>query len=250
VLKNDDTLFGLALFYGVSLEAIKTANPTVNPNFLTVGNSVVIPIQATAEPTPIPTPTPVPARLDAPSCYPTADGGLWCFVLATNEQPVALENLSAWVRLFSAEGQVLREQEAIPLLNRLPSQAALPLVTFFSPQVPEAVTAYAELRNSLAVPISDTRYLTATLQVEAVEITAGGLQAEVKGEVSLPGTSLSANVVWVVAVAYDAKDVVVGVRKWESAEPLQPEERLPFTVSVYSLGPAIARVDLVIEARP
>lgn len=250
VLGKDDTLFGLALEYGVSLEAIKTANPELNPNFLTVGNSVIIPIQATSAPTSVPSATPVPVRMAAPCCYPTGDDGLWCFVLATNEQPAALENLSAWIRLSSPNGQVLREQVAIPLLNRLPSHAALPLMVFFPPPVPIEVTPSAELINSLVVPPNDTRYLTVTVQVESIDIIPDRLQADVQGSVTLPGYSLPANVVWVAAVAYNAAGEVVGARKWEAAEPLQPGGSLEFAVSVYSLGPVIAQVDIVVEARP
>ena len=250
VLTNDDTLFGLALKYGVSLEAIKTANPELNPNFLTVGKSVVIPIQATSVSTPVPSPTPVPVRMAAPHCYPTADGGLWCFVLATNDQPVALENLSAWILLAGPNGQVLGGQLAIPPLNRLPSSASLPLMAFFPPPPPAGAVPSAELSNSLVIPAGDTRYLTATLQVESVEISPNGLQADVQGNVLLPADARPASVVWVAVVAYDAAGGVVGVRKWEAAEALPPAGRLPFTVTVYSLGPAIARVEAVVEARP
>ncbi len=253
VLTNDDTLFGLALKYGVSLEAIKTANPELNPNYLTVGKSVVIPIQATSAtsaPTAAPSPTPVPVRVAAPQCYPTADGGLWCFMLAANDQPVALENLSAWISLTGPDGQELGGQTAILPLNRLPPGAALPLAAFFPPPAEAEAVPSAELANSLVVPAGDTRYLTATLQIDNVDIHPDGLQADVQGNVLLPAGTRPASVVWVAVVGYDASGHVVGVRKWESTEPLQPAGRLPFAVTVYSLGPLIARVDAVVEARP
>jgi hypothetical protein len=250
VLANNDTLFGLALKYGVSLEAIKTANPGLNPNFLTVGKSVVIPIQATPASTSVPPPTPVPVRMAAPRCYPTADGGLWCFVLVNNDQQLGLENLSAWIRLADSNGQVLAEQAAILPLNRLPPGAALPLMAFFSPPDSADSIPSAELTNSLVIAAGDTRYLTATVQVQSVDILPGGLQAAVQGNVLLPAGSRPASVVWVAAVAYDAAGQVVGVRKWEASESLPPSGSLGFTVTVYSLGPAIVRVEAVVEARP
>ncbi len=250
VLTKDDTLFGLALKYGVSLEAIKTANPGLNSNYLTVGKSVVIPIQATAAPTAVPTPTPVPVRMAAPRCYPTADGGLWCYVLATNDQPLALENVSAQINLTSPSGQALGAQIAILPLNRLPSGAALPLAAFFPPPAPADAVPSAEQLDSLVIPASDTRYLTATLQIETVDIHPDGLRADVQGNVRLPAGARPASVVWVAVIAYDAGGQVVGVRKWEAAKALQPAGSLPFTATVYSLGPAIAKVDAVVEARP
>lgn len=250
VLAKGDTLFGLALRYGVSLAAIKTANPEVNPNLLIIGKSVIIPIQATPAPTPVPTSTPVPVGMGAPSCYPTADGGLWCFVLATNDQPFGLENLSAWVALSGPQGQMLAGQDAILPLNRLPPGASLPFMAFFPAPISADAIPETRLTNSLVILPGDTRYLTATVQVNAVDIAPDGLQADVQGEVSLPAGSRPATVVWVAVTAYETSGQVVGVRKWEATEPLQPAGRLPFTVTVYSLGPVITRVDAVVEARP
>ncbi|MCX8026157.1 MAG: hypothetical protein N3A60_13240, partial [Thermanaerothrix sp.] len=56
--------------------------------------------------------------------------------------------------------------------------------------------------------------------------------------------------VWVLGVVYDAAGQVVGVRRWESATPLAPGERLSFRLWVYSAGPPIARAEVQVEARP
>lgn len=250
VLTNDDTLLGLALRYGVSLAAIETANPELKPNYLTVGKSVVIPIQATPAPTQVPSPTSVPVSLAVPRCYPTSDGGLWCLALATNDQPVALEDIAAWIGLAGPDGQEIGRQAAILPLNRLPPGAALPLAAFFPPPVPVDVSPMVQLTDTLAIPADDTRYLTATLQVESVDIPPGGLQAEAQGKVLLPAGTRPASVVWVAVVAYGSKGQAVAWRKWESTETLQPGSSLPFTITVYSLGPPITRLEAVVEARP
>jgi hypothetical protein len=54
-----------------------------------------------------------------------------------------------------------------------------------------------------------------------------------------------ADLVWVLAVAYGEDGQVVGFRRWESAGD---EDEFEFWV--YSLGPEIARVELLVEARP
>ncbi len=260
VLTNDDTLFGLALKYGVSLEAIETANPDVKPNYLTVGKSIVIPIKPTAgTPTIVPTPTPIPVTAGAAQCYATADGGAWCFLRVQNSQPQALENLSARISLLEG-GQTLAEQVAISPLNLLPPGQSIPLVTFFPPPVPAGVAANAELLTALTVPVSDTRYLTATAQVDRADIAADGLQAAVRGRVLLTGNR-APSLVWVAVVAYDADGNVAGVRRWEANpealkklcegnDPSQSCASLPFEETVYSLGPVIGRVEALVEARP
>ena len=50
--------------------------------------------------------------------------------------------------------------------------------------------------------------------------------------------------VWVLAMAYDAEGNVVGVRRWEGLGETQ------FDFWVFSLGPEIAEVKLLVEARP
>ncbi|HPL82470.1 MAG TPA: LysM domain-containing protein, partial [Anaerolineaceae bacterium] len=44
--RNDD-MFSVALYFGVSLEALKTANPQVIPNAMSIGTELIIPITPT-----------------------------------------------------------------------------------------------------------------------------------------------------------------------------------------------------------
>ena len=67
-----------------------------------------------------PTPTPAPVVLREPDCYLTLDGGLQCFVDATNPFGETLENLTALVSLVDADGKSLAGQVAISPLNILP----------------------------------------------------------------------------------------------------------------------------------
>ena len=81
-------MFGIALRYGISLEALKTTNPDVNPYFMGVGTQLLIPIT----PTPmLTTPTPQTPQPTARShqhavlslqtdCYRDAAGGSDLFV--------------------------------------------------------------------------------------------------------------------------------------------------------------------------
>ena len=108
VQKNDD-MFGIALRYGVSLPALKTANPTVLPNFLSVGIVLVIPVTPPppgAAPSPQASATPAPVTLDRPHCYPVADGGAWCLALARNTSDRGVENITALFRLSGWEPAV------------------------------------------------------------------------------------------------------------------------------------------------
>ncbi|MBX3056075.1 MAG: lamin tail domain-containing protein [Anaerolineae bacterium] len=69
VVKAGDTLANIAQIYGVPMDDIVTANNIANPNFLSVGDQLIIPVGGLAtatplppEPTPVVSPTPIPAE--------------------------------------------------------------------------------------------------------------------------------------------------------------------------------------------
>jgi hypothetical protein len=253
---------GIAFNYGLSLDQLLSANPTVQPRMLSVGTVLVIPLQAEL-PTAAPQPTSLPLPTAAPLCYSQADGGMWCFLPVTNDQPQAVENLSATISLVSTTGENLGSQPALALLDLLRPGETLPLVAYFpAPVAGEALPQVGPL-SALPVPEEDTRYLPASYQPTGTTLSADGLNARVTGQVILPQGDPAAEAIWLAGVAYDAQDLIVGVRKWEMVSPCssaaqeagtpQPEtgwSQLPFEGDIYSLGPAIERVEIFVEARP
>lgn len=251
-IKKGDDLFGIAFAHGVSPEALKTANPTVNPHFLIVGSSLVIPPVTPAPETPAATqasPTPSPISLGSVRCFQAGPDGAWCLVLVTNAGQESVENLSASIRLANAEAGSLTEQTATAPLNVLPGGASLPLAAYFEGTLPAGSSADAQLQEALPMPADDTRYLPVRLDAATPEIAADGQSARASGNVLLgEDAAAEASLVWVAAIAYDTTGEPVGMRKWESGEALKPGSSLPFDLTVYSLGPAITRVDLRVEA--
>jgi hypothetical protein len=78
---------------------------------------------------------------------------------------------------------------------------------------------------------------------------ASGRTARVSGRVVLTGKN-TANTLWVLATAYDPAGNVVGVRRWESDSSLMADSPISFDFPISSVGPEIARVELLVEARP
>ncbi len=248
-VKKDDDMFGIALRYGIPLSALKTANPTVLPNFLSVGMVLVIPITPSPPATPAAeqaSPVPKPVTLDAPQCYPSADGGLWCLALARNGSDRGLENVTASFRLAGSGLPKPSEQTGETPLNVLTAKGQLPLAVFFPGPIPRDYGVEAALQDPLPVPDADRRYLPARIENQSIQ--REGTTAEIKGEVRLDTGSGEAKEIWVLAVAYGKAGQVVGLRKWESGEPLPVGSALSFDLSVYSLGPAIERVETYVEA--
>jgi murein DD-endopeptidase MepM/ murein hydrolase activator NlpD len=242
-----DTLGAIAQRFGITLAALMAANPNVTPTALSVGTTLVIPAgdQASGEPTPTPAPLPV---LQA-RCWPEASGGLWCFALLRNEYSEVLENLSAQFTLLAPGGGELASQTAFGMLDILPPGEAMPLAAHFPGPLDAGAQPRVQLLTSIRLLPGDTRYLPVLLENTLVDVAHSGRTAQVSGRVVLTGSG-SAATLWVLATAYDSAGDVVGVRRWESPSTLTAAQPAAFDFLVSSLGPAIASVTFLAEARP
>ena len=175
---------------------------------------------------------------------------MWCFVLVHNDTPDVLENLSAQVTLVDANGQEFLGAQAFSPLNILPPDASLPLMVFFPPVIPADAQPRAQILSAIRLLPDDMRYLSVSAQNTLVQVDASGRSAIVSGTVRLPEDSAPAELIWVVAVAYDDAGRVVGVRRWESTAGIMPDGSAQFSFEVYSLAGEIKRVEFVVEVRP
>jgi LysM repeat protein len=255
-IKQGDTVGGIALAYGVSVEAILVANPQLNPNLMVVGSTLVVPASPAAPAQSpagdLPAATPLPVRLDGVHCAAVQDGGAWCFALAHNPQKSGVESVSATIRIADSNGKGMQSQAAFALLNLLPGKGTLPLAVYFPPPVPKTIQASAELLTALPVMSGSDRYLPASLDKVKTDILGDGLSANVNGVVTLGKGSDTAHQVWVLLIAYDASGQVVGLRRWEMAadQALKAGKQAPFAETVYSTGGKIAKATAMVEARP
>lgn len=248
VVQAGDTLIGLAVKYGVSLEALQQANPNVQPEALSVGAVLVIPVsdqvaivQAGAAP------TPMPVSLSTPACYPLSTGAMYCFVEARNPGPVALEAVTARVILAGSDGLPLAEAVAYPALDVVAPGEAIPLAAWF-PSRPDGVAAVG-VAPVAALPIADvtSRYLP--LEVQAERSAISGAVWTIAGEVR-NASERAAMTGRLVLVLYDTAGAIVGYREQALAAGLAAGEARTFQISAAALGGQAARYSLITEGRP
>jgi hypothetical protein len=234
----------IALKYGVGLDDLLATNPDIDPHFMTIGKTVIIPIQMDGEnQAALPTLTPVPVHVEPAVCYATSTGGTWCYVEVSNLQTLPLENLSAWIGLYGPSGDLLGSEIALAPLNVLLPGMSLPLAAHFPLLVSEGYSIRVELLTALPVVEMDVRYRPVSAQVQKTTLAPDGNRATVRGNIVQPAGSPAAGVIWLAVVAYGVDGKIVGMRKWES-------DRLTFEINVYSLGPTIERVEVLAEGRP
>ena len=243
VVVTGETMLGIALRYGITLQALQAANPEVDPQFLSVDAQLIIPLgdEIQAE---IPNPTAVNMDWSGPTCYPTGEGGHFCFLLVENNLFVSVENMSAWIGLYEENGTLATSALAVGPLNILWPGEAMPLIAYFHPPLPSAINPHGELLTAVEVPEGDSRYLDWQIVDLKVEVKGELLsEAWVTGMFEPPSETISPSQIWILVVAYDRLGQVVGVRKIETSGDQV------FNMIVYSLGGAIERVEILTEVR-
>ncbi len=243
LVKNNDTMLGIAFQFGIKLEDLQAANPTVNPHYMGEGLKLIIPISGEI-PKDLPTPTPAAVQAEQPRCYRTGDGGAWCIMALHNDQESSVENLSVWMGIYNNAGENITSQTAYSPLNILRPGSTIPIMAYFAPPLPDEFKIQSKVLSAMTVAADDQRYLESQVKVDQVEINPDGGGATVRGAVVLPENSPPLSQLWVLAVAYDADGNIVGARKWKSAGEKE------FEFSVFSVAGAIDHVEMLSEARP
>lgn len=243
-VQQGDTISHIAEKYNISQDALRAANPDLNPNILSIGDTIFIP-DASTPLAAASTPTPVPVPVTQASCHPTADSGLWCFALIQNDTADYLENISAQITLFDENNNLVTSQTAFTPLDIIAPNSSLPVYVFF-PNILGNVNPQIHILS--AIQGSGAGYLPATLNNTIVLIDWDGKSAQVSGQVVLQTESTAATQVWVAAVAYDINRTVVGVKRWEGGA-LQPGAMTPFRFAVASVGEVIEAVEFFVQVR-
>ncbi len=242
-----DTLIGIAFRFGIETQALLAANPGIDPQFLTIGDSLVIPLEPSqAEAGGVPTPAPGAILSNTPDCYPSTDGGLWCLLAVENQGNEPLENLVAIISIYDSAQVLLDSRPALAALNLLPPGERLPLLAWFPPPAAGFDLATAALQSALPVPADDARYLPGGLVFET-ELDGG--RALVRGSFTLQGDQ-PASRIWISVAAFDIQGSLIGVRRLELEGEFLPGAAQPFEVEVFSLGGEIGSVEVLSEARP
>ncbi|HUF39581.1 MAG TPA: LysM peptidoglycan-binding domain-containing protein [Anaerolineales bacterium] len=238
-----DTLLGIAFRFGLTLADLLAANPGVDPQFLSIGDELIIPLlDNPAAAAAVPTPVGFVVPAGPVDCYPAADGSLWCFLQFENIGEQRVEGLSVQVTVYDAAGEAVGVRTALPPVNLLPPGLVIPLAAWFPGAGADYAAAAAFVLSALPVPPEDTRYLPVSVEYT---VEPDGPSAPVSGMVAGPDDrAVSAFRIGIAAM--DVEGRVVGLRVLELAGP-GPSD---FETVVYSLAGDIDQVLVYAEAYP
>jgi LysM repeat protein len=146
-IRPADTLLGIALDFGVSIEALQAANGHIDPRNLQVGQEIVIPLQDI----PPAIATMIPLQVAQPVCYETPTDSIVCMGQIYNTQKYAVRRVDIRVQLLRADGLILAERDTIIDQNMIPPGGSAPYSARFKAEW-QNYTTMASLRHADMTP--------------------------------------------------------------------------------------------------
>ena len=221
VVAQGNTLLGIALEYGVSVDALVQANGLDVNEYLSIGQILVIPVATEEEGggagmvAPVghmilATPTPLPLDIVGATLYQTPVGGVWCMgeVVNTTDGPVT--NIQVQVTLVAAGGIPLQSSSALAAADYLAPGARAPFAVLFK----SPPTGYADVQVSLlrGETVSAITAGFAPLDVAQPSGAVSGPQYRVTG-LLVNNTGAAVSRITVVVTLYDVDGKVIGYRQ-------------------------------------
>ncbi len=252
IVQEGDVLGAIAYKYGVSVEALQQVNQLANPQFLRIGQQLIIPPKEQYDlPSSglMPTPTPLPVGVRGLGVYETPAGSLLCLGELLNTNPAPIMNIQVRVTLLDAAGQKLGELPALVASDIiLPAESSPFSALFTVPPTGWAGPAVTVLR-------AETVNALAEMYVPIAVVEAQGRPSEaqflVEGVVQNASSDRSATDINVIVTTYDAHGQVTGFRMAGVVldEPLGPGATAPFMVELTCFGGEPADFNIVAAGR-
>jgi LysM repeat protein len=234
VVEEGDTLLSIAFQYGVSVQALQTTNNIENPQYLQIGQRLVIPSgedeSGAAPGLMLPTPTPLPLGVRGVAFHETPVGSLWCLGEVVNTAAYTITNVQISVALFDAAGERLVQADVFAAADLIPPGERAPFgVLFTNPPSTWATPQVTIVRSEAAGALAD---LYVPIAVTSVEGQPSESQFQVSGTVQNVSTEQAAGNVYVIATSYDDQGLVTGFRQGivRSETALASGASAPFTL--------------------
>lgn len=256
IVQPGDTLLGIALQYGVTLDALQQINGVLRPETLQIGQQIIIPVGELAPAGVndgaqflLPTPAPAAVVITNTARFLTPVGSLWVLGEVYNPTGEPAENVQVRVGLMDEGGREIANDLTFTVLDFVPAEGRSPFGILFT-EPPLGVAGFQAIIVR-AEPSYNNANRYAQLQVTAAQIGRTEAAYRVTGTVTNSGPSNALSALITITV-YDAEHRVTGYRHLAL-----PEEQLtagtsaPFDVVIAPdpSAPDVADFAVVAQAR-
>lgn len=251
-IESGDTILGIAIQRGTTVEEILGLNPGIVPENLQIGQPVILP--------PPPTPsalavqgTPVPLRVTVNKihAYRTPVGSLWLLGEVTNEGETAVENIQVEIGLLAADGRLVGSITAWVATSIIPPGGRGPFgVLVNEPPADFAQRDSAQPSVAVVGGQAVVELGTRSLNIEVLEpeLTLNDDTVMLGGIVVNRGET-AASQVQLIATFYDAQGNVTGFQQQVVAEELGVGQERPFQLEAAPPGGETVTYTLHAEAQ-
>jgi LysM repeat protein len=234
LIQSGDTLIAIAVRYNVSLEALETSNPGINPQNLQLGQAVIVPApEGIPAPEGGPVPTALPVEAGSFSCAPTPVGSLLCLGEFVNRLDQPITNLSVNVAILNPDNSIADTAIAYAPLDWIPPGASVPLGAVFASGSQRAAAAQVVSADSGA-GLADRFTMLDVGQVSGAS-TSGGFA--LSGAVT-NSTAAEIQRVILVGTVYNSASAVTGYRRIAIEQPLEPGVSMAFSITLPGVSSA------------
>jgi LysM repeat protein len=216
IVAPGDTLLGIALQYGVTLDDLQQVNGVLRPELLQIGQQIIIPVASSRSSSGgsaqflLPTPSPATIVVTGTARYLTPVGSLWVLGEVFNPGDQPLENVQVRVGLMNNAGVEIGSDFTFTVLDFVPAGGRSPFGILFAD--PTAEIAGFQAFVVRAEPSYNNQVRYARLQVTNPAITQTDGTYHVTGSIVNAGTT-QANGATVVVTVYDDQHRVTGYRQ-------------------------------------
>lgn len=248
IVRQGDTYGSIATKFGVTVDNLIKANPSVDPNALPIGQELVIPVRPAGSETPQPSPTPVQLGVDPPRCYAQPGGGKWCLVLVNNPGPDPVSSVFVRFSLYSSPAADPSASREVSLpLAVLPSGARTVAAAFFPPEEAQDGIVRVELVSAIRTTETPGLLMLTVAKEESRPLTDGlELAVEFRIESEEP---VSANRLDAVLTLLDASGKPVGFRILRSEGEWSSGSTHSLTLEAFVLAGRMDSFEFILQAR-
>jgi len=256
IVEPGETLLGIALQYGVTLNDLQQVNGVLRPETLQIGQQLIIPVGGGGSSAETgggailyPTPAPQPIVVENTARYQTPVGSVWVLGEVHNPSDAPLENVQVRVALLNDAGVEVANRLAFVALDTVPAGGRAPFGVLFEDPPANAAAFQAIVVRAEPSYSHDVRY--AQLQVVDPQAQQDGAQYHVTGSIT-NRSGVNATAARIVVTVYDAAHHVTGYRQISIPDGQLPAgATIPFdaVVSPDPSSPTVADYAVVAQAR-
>lgn len=249
IVQQGETLLGIAIQYGVTLDNLLLVNPGVDPRILSVGQSVRIP-GPEGEPLDLllPTPTPMQLTIDPVYCYSITGDQLKCLTQLINNLSLPAEGIGLQLSLYDAKAELLDHAATYSLIRVLPAGSSTVVDATFQVDPDQVAFVDAELISAVQVSNLAEKSLEVDLTNLQVDRFSDNRLIHFTGVIELVEDPDVGRVNLTIQVAgYNLRKEPIGIKAY-TVDLESSNFPYPFELSLFSLSEGIDDFNFLIEA--